>query len=777
MKPFKDVIDGIRKAVMASEVREDIAQMGEYVEQFANTAGENIQKAIDPTLSLSGKAADAKATGDAVGELKEDLDVARSLSGFKYTATQSKTTEHEFKIYPNRYYKAVFTGESQITAVLYKQQPYDSNDSSNIKLVDTVTLLPSTSVNFKTAEQYNYLHIWQNNKNTVNIEIEEMSNRSHFIDSIDNQYGKQSFDFLSYNTKPSYNNIDVLTKGKSVIFVCDVPVQDLIIRLCEEKTYNENSTSLLTVADGYTGTSFISDVIQLDKDYNSLVTYCKTVKRLPIKVYEINSILADTTIKVNKMISAGVEEITPTWSQYWFDAGGNTGTILHTDGVASEKLQKNGFYLVTFPDDLTVEYNVKRYENEELRRNITSPYPFSIIINNDYLRLCVKRKDGGTLLPGDKLLLNVKIYCVHKELQYGTISVAPFDATEAKKETATLILNGSNDTDILSAIFGCYDSINVLLYNGTYSIDKMWTYSDTAKISLPFNNYNFDGGANFRRYISICGESPSTLQTLGSVRLYVTQKLHESLQDSGVNYFVIGTPYNATSDAIGRMGTSCVLKNINIIGYGYDKPITYVDTTRCLSTMIESVNIRSWAAHIDGYSAFDNTPNQECCGIRVGRGSNYGIQNFVKHLNVWYCGKGIACNGEHFIFEDVKTHHDYIGFVFGDKKTIGKQEHPNIMIGCSIEGCYRLMTLSKNGITTSQDYDTSLPKSTLIMIGTSTEASWTIPTNEIVDGTTKTKTLPVKEIVKNGWRGRIEIDWSGDLFESGTGEGFAISKY
>ena len=42
MKPFKEVIDGIRKAVMASEVREDIAQGMEYVEQFANTAGENI---------------------------------------------------------------------------------------------------------------------------------------------------------------------------------------------------------------------------------------------------------------------------------------------------------------------------------------------------------------------------------------------------------------------------------------------------------------------------------------------------------------------------------------------------------------------------------------------------------------------------------------------------------------------------------------------------------------------------------------------------------------
>ncbi len=89
-KTFPEAINGIRKAVMASEVREDIAQMGEYVEQFASTATTKaaeaaasaeaaaesasnasaaVSAAIDPTLSLSGKAADAKATGDAVGQL------------------------------------------------------------------------------------------------------------------------------------------------------------------------------------------------------------------------------------------------------------------------------------------------------------------------------------------------------------------------------------------------------------------------------------------------------------------------------------------------------------------------------------------------------------------------------------------------------------------------------------------------------------------------------------------------------------------------------------
>ncbi len=51
-----------------------------YVTQISNAswtqaiqAFEELKNTIDPTLSLSGKAADAKATGDAVGQLKEDV--------------------------------------------------------------------------------------------------------------------------------------------------------------------------------------------------------------------------------------------------------------------------------------------------------------------------------------------------------------------------------------------------------------------------------------------------------------------------------------------------------------------------------------------------------------------------------------------------------------------------------------------------------------------------------------------------------------------------------
>lgn len=104
-KTFPENIKDIRTAVMASEVREGLAQGMEYVEQFASTAttkaaeaaasaaaaaksAENastaVSAAIDPTLSVSGKAADAAKVGEAVNaeaerakgvesQIKEDL--------------------------------------------------------------------------------------------------------------------------------------------------------------------------------------------------------------------------------------------------------------------------------------------------------------------------------------------------------------------------------------------------------------------------------------------------------------------------------------------------------------------------------------------------------------------------------------------------------------------------------------------------------------------------------------------------------------------------------
>ena len=81
-------IKGVREAVLGKDVREFIASGYESVldaykqlttavdsaASSAEAAKTAITEAIDPTLSVEGKAADAKETGDKIGELKEDLE-------------------------------------------------------------------------------------------------------------------------------------------------------------------------------------------------------------------------------------------------------------------------------------------------------------------------------------------------------------------------------------------------------------------------------------------------------------------------------------------------------------------------------------------------------------------------------------------------------------------------------------------------------------------------------------------------------------------------------
>lgn len=95
MKPFKDVIDGIRKAVMASEVREDIAESLEYVEGFASTATQKADEAAssaeaasESASTASAKAGEASASAEAAASAAKD--VTALLKGYADSALESK---------------------------------------------------------------------------------------------------------------------------------------------------------------------------------------------------------------------------------------------------------------------------------------------------------------------------------------------------------------------------------------------------------------------------------------------------------------------------------------------------------------------------------------------------------------------------------------------------------------------------------------------------------------------------------------------------------------
>lgn len=106
MKPFKEAIDGIRKAVMASEVREDIAESLEYVEGFASTATQKADEAAssaeaasESASTASAKAGEASASAEAAASAQTAASTAAStaakdvkalLKGYADSALESK---------------------------------------------------------------------------------------------------------------------------------------------------------------------------------------------------------------------------------------------------------------------------------------------------------------------------------------------------------------------------------------------------------------------------------------------------------------------------------------------------------------------------------------------------------------------------------------------------------------------------------------------------------------------------------------------------------------
>ena len=421
-------------------------------------------------------------------------------------------------------------------------------------------------------------------------------------------------------------------------------------------------------------------------------------------------------------------------------------------------LKAEGLLISSTPDGVLTELVTTK--------TIDYSHPFSTFTSSSNNTDVLFKIDDGTgnapflIEDNQDTLKKIKVYFVTKSQNTGyDITLSANDSREFAKRKSDFILNGENDTDVLTSLMSCTEGIKIFLYNGTYNINKYWTY-DKCKCSIA--SWTVPSG-NKKRSVILHGEMMTVPTSEDGVFFAVSQNLHDNWDDNA-NNIMMGIPYNIGASNFSRYQID--VKNINIMGICYDKKVTYVDYFFADSVAIKSVNVRSWNKYPTEYKAFDDTPEVECTGIRVGHSSNFGIQNYIKNTNIWYCGKGIVCNGEHYILEDVKVHHCYIGWVFGDRHDPGHVEHPNIVIGCSTEACYQLGWLTKDGIMTDISFDDAhakndyIMRSTLIIIGMSVEMEWQIPINEIIDSKTA-DTLPFWEIVHKAYRGRIEIDLYG----------------
>ena len=485
----------------------------------------------------------------------------------------------------------------------------------------------------------------------------------------------------------------------------------------------------------------------------------------------IDSIGAKDT-SLRNIILNKIKLISPRFENGTFEDAGNE--VSSTTNVRTRWIDSDGYdrIIVTFPTGL--KFFMNSIDLYGVRRNTAYITSFTNITGLDKFRLGF-RYANDTSIQGDvsKYLDDIKIYLVKTRGNDFDITIAPSDATTYDKEQADFVLDGSNDTDIIQAIMASRESIRCLLYCGTYNVtSKHGTLYDKECV---FSTSQDDIGR--ARKVELIGKQGGYISNKKkAVNFVISKELHESI-DSETAIFLIPRA-GGNEDTTYSYNTLIRMENINIIGYGYDKPIVYMDFLQGRCCEIEKCYIRSDGL-IDGLPQFEYIPNSELTGIRVGHGSNNGVHNYVKHCYVMYCYTGVSCCGEHYIFEDVLTHHCYIGFVFGDKITRVRFEHPNIMIGCSIEGCYRFMLLTKNGIMEEQEFvpdsSNNLFYSTLIVIGLSTESWW----GGTSDGLSVAKaTKSILEILKGAYNGRIEVSTTNDeIFENGSGKHMDYTIY
>ena len=416
--------------------------------------------------------------------------------------------------------------------------------------------------------------------------------------------------------------------------------------------------------------------------------------------------------------------------------------------------------LCAFPVNLECE--ITRLVNGKREIEIYSN-PFFIRNNKDFITLVFRYKDGKTIQDDWNVIKkDVYLYVGDTKSDDYDITICPCDGKDADKSRADIVLNGDNDTSIIQAVWGSEYSIKCLLYSGNYSITSI----HSTKYDKPCAFSTFEKKAEGIRSIEFYGCRSGRNKMLNDFAIFnVTKALYDSINQE-TSIFM--TPRaGAEETTTETYNTIVFFKDIGVCGYGIEKPIVFLDFKEAGSSYVEGCDINAIGAkgiqQKIGLFDFGSVPNELLTGIRVGHGSNNGWHNGMKRNLVIYMNTGYSICGEHFIIEDCLAHHNFVGFAFGDRATRPEYEHPNVMVGCSIEGCKRLMVLDRHG-----RGDLSVPN-TLICVGLSTELSFYDPELK-----RRVSTLPILEKATTKYRGRIEADWINEeypnsVFESGSG--------
>ena len=682
----------------------------------------------------------------------------KNSSGDYWAEDNATSITKKFQLEKGKKYR--ISGYTEHTGVIYGFS--DKDYTSNLFMNFPSKIDGGGQFSFEFTAERNYVYVYYGKTTDSNDTINCINKETHNLEFINvinddiykyctNEYST-SFKTSTANTQTVFNNI-MLAQG-----------HEYEITLSSDAELNQTK---LEIGCGSFTKTFETDNFDLSKSIKFSFISSETTKEARLWIYLKNHL---TNINVNVSLKdiTGMKKVNNNIALSFENGGFNGGaydydstTMIRTNRIYTKK---ECMYLITYPTDIYCTYNVINSSNKYENRDTYGS--FSVKGKDSFLRLSFTKIDGSELNISNCDTSQIKVLEVYSNNKNYDITVSAPNTDIQLKEKSDLILEGTDltyDTRLIQSIIASEGSIDVLFYPGEYKLNEIHKTKYGQYGILTTNEYI----KNTQKMINVYGYQKSVFSE-PSVDFQVTGNLHNSLNSSNENaIFLVPKPDNGNVTS-----TSVTIKGLRIENYDIDKAIVAVDLSCAGATTIEDTMVK--VQQYPGYKKFTQEPNRGLVGIRVGYGSNYGIRNSVKHVSVRHHYIGHSCCGEHFIYEDAKAHDCMIGFAFGDKNTQPKMEHPNMMIGCSIEQCARLMLLNRYGETVESSVDNGAV--TLVCTGLSCEPYF----KGIGDGEGY-DTLPIKEVIKGLYRGKIEGDYRGksvSFFENdGSGKNMTQLVY
>ena len=422
------------------------------------------------------------------------------------------------------------------------------------------------------------------------------------------------------------------------------------------------------------------------------------------------------------------------------------------------------------------------------KRTIVDTQLFDFVADSNQLSMQIIRLDGHNISTTEAYqYCNLQITKVERKntsLEYDYV-VAASNSSYSDKLRADLVCDGINDEiEINCAVNGCVSektSCNVLLLGGTYNIgrthfvypsnrsdftvEKSHMYMSAICIQRNWFGTNYHDGFNTTKIHGV--SIPYSVRDNSTANIKLSDDVISSLDGNYEHCIFSFSKFG--SDNMGWIDWKNIVhyKNLCFDIANASKKIIGIDAVSSSGLMVENCIICSnyRLRETDSFT-LDTVPMVEgSIGIRGDCGGDNGIgYSYIKSVFVYGMYEGLAITGEHFVIENCLQHSCHYGFTIGNYPTQPKMEHPITFIGNSVEQCYRMALFNRYG--TTVEGDAPYTEQTIVYINGSTECTW----KNSQGG--RTEMLPIKEVVKGAYRGRIECDWSVSyptIFEDGSG--------